>query len=127
MRTFLAVIFIAVAVVGLALITKNNRTPTVPTQSNITEVDGKQIIAITTKGGYTPQNTAAKANLPTTIVFKTNGTFDCSSAVRIPSIRFQAFLPPSGVKEVSIAPQKPGTTLSGTCSMGMYHFTISFN
>jgi plastocyanin domain-containing protein len=118
-----------VALLGFLLFSGNkNESPTNTTGgSNVTEADGAQSITLNVKGGYFPRTSFAKANMPTTLIFKTNGTFDCSSAVRIPSLKLQAFLPSTGEKEMIIPPQQPGTALQGTCSMGMYNFIINFN
>jgi hypothetical protein len=35
-------------------------------------------------------------------------------------------LPMSGLTEIEIPPQAPGTTLTGTCAMGMYRLNIKF-
>jgi plastocyanin domain-containing protein len=84
-----------VALLGFLLFSGNkNESPTNTTGgSNVTEADGAQSITLNVKGGYFPRTSFAKANMPTTLIFKTNGTFDCSSAVRIPSLKLQAFLP----------------------------------
>ncbi len=86
-----------------------------------------QEITITAKGGYLPRQTSASANIPTTLIVKTNNTFDCSASLVIPSIGYKNNLPSSGEARVNLPPQKPGTSLKGLCSMGMYSFTINFN
>lgn len=96
-------------------------------QNNVSIVDGVQIITIDAKGGYTPEESLAQANMPTVITMNTRGTFDCSSALVIPSIRYRKNLPPSGETRIDVPPQKEGTTLRGLCSMGMYNFSITFN
>lgn len=105
--------------------------PTAPTkqvtQNNAATIDGKQVVEINAKGGYSPRTNVAKADTPTIIKVKTAGTFDCSAALTIPSIGYQTFLPPSGETLIEIPPQKKGTTLQGVCSMGMYNFSISFS
>jgi hypothetical protein len=58
---------------------------------------------------------------------KTNGTFDCSSGVTIPSLGIRQTLPSTGETDVEIPAQKSGTSLEGVCVMGMYHFTINFS
>lgn len=93
---------------------------------NVNELEGMQIISITAKGGYFPRATVAKADIPTTITVTTKGTFDCSSALAIPGIGYRANLPPSGVTDITIPPQKTGTKLVGVCAMGMYNFSVSF-
>lgn len=95
--------------------------------SNVSIVDGKQIITINARGGYSPRVTTAKADVPTAIKMSTKGTFDCSSAISIPSIGYRNNLPPSGETFIDIPPQKAGTTMQGLCAMGMYSFVINFN
>ncbi len=88
---------------------------------------GKQMVDIRAKGGYSPRETTAKANMPTVIRVTTDGTFDCSSGITVPALGYRANLPPSGVTEIPVPPQAPGTELRGLCAMGMYHFTVNFN
>src|SRR3989344_2275933 len=59
--------------------------------NNVSIVDGKQIIEIDAKGGYNPRKTAAKADIPTVLKIKTSGTFDCSSALVIPSLGYRKY------------------------------------
>lgn len=94
--------------------------------NNVSVVDGKQIVTITAKGGYSPRMTTAKADMPTTIKVVTRGTFDCSSALTIPSLSYQKNLPSTGETLIDVPPQSKGTTLKGLCSMGMYSFSIKF-
>lgn len=95
--------------------------------TNVTVADGKQLIQITAKGGYLPRVTIAKANMPVVINVVTNGTYDCSSALAIAAVGFRQNLPASGVTPIEIPPQKPGTTINGVCTMGMYNFAVKFN
>lgn len=118
------------SIVGIIVLLQNSGTSTATVasgQSNVSIVDGKQVIQIEAKGGYAPRNTVAKANMVTTLNLKTNGTFDCSSGVSIPSLGYRTSLPPSGITPVEIPPQPAGTTLKGTCAMGMYNFAVNFN
>lgn len=94
---------------------------------NVSIVDGKQIITINAKGGYSPKVTTAKAGIPTVIKVDTQGTFDCSSALTIPSIGYRANLPPSGETAIDVPPQQTGTSMKGLCAMGMYNFAVKFN
>ena len=111
----------------IILLQKNTTATVVPNgQSHVSIVDGTQVIAIDAKGGYAPRNTTAKANMPTTLNIKTNGTYDCSSSVSIPSLGYRTNLPPSGITPVEIPPQPAGTTINGVCAMGMYHFAVNF-
>ena len=93
--------------------------------NNVTVVDGKQIIEVSVQGGYRPKKSAAKAGVPTILRFSTNGTYDCSGAVRIPSIGYSAFLPATGNTDVSLGSPQAGV-LRGMCAMGMYTFEIEF-
>ena len=92
---------------------------------NVNIVDGKQIIEINAKGGYSPRLSAAKSNTPTILRFNTNGTFDCSASVRIPSLNISKILPNSGATDIDLGNPKLGT-LQGTCGMGMFRFEIDF-
>ncbi len=93
--------------------------------NNVNIVDGKQIIEIKARGGYQPRKSIAKAGIPTIVRFNTEGTFDCSSAVRIPSINFNKVLPASGVTDVDLGVREV-EVVNGTCGMGMYSFQIDF-
>ena len=88
--------------------------------------DGKQIITIKAKGGYSPRAMTAKAGVPTEIHMDTNNTYDCSSALNIPSIGYRQYLPATGSTTIPLPPQPAGSTLRGLCAMGMYNFTIRF-
>ena len=90
-------------------------------------IDGKQVIEIYAKGGYYPRSITAKANTPTVIKVKTQGTFDCSSALVIPSIGYRTNLPPTGETLIDIPLQEKGSILQGLCAMGMYSFSVEFN
>jgi hypothetical protein len=65
--------------------------------------------------------------MPTLLKINTNGTFDCSSALSIPSLNYQKYLPATGETLIEVPPQESGTTLQGTCAMGMYNFSVKFN
>ncbi len=104
-----------------------NSVPSSEEASNVYMEDGKQIINITAKGGYSPRNVMAKANVPTVIRMITNGTFDCSSALNVPAVGFRGNLPPSGTTPIEVPPQKSGATIDGVCAMGMYSFAVNFN
>jgi plastocyanin domain-containing protein len=93
---------------------------------NVYMENGKQIIEITAKGGYYPRATTAKAGVPTVIRMNTKGTFDCSSALNIPKIGFQKFLPSAGKTDIDISAEQASGTLQGICSMGMYNFGVAF-
>jgi plastocyanin domain-containing protein len=127
MKPIIIAVIVAVLIVGGAYIftTNNKGTQQVVNVNNVTLVDGKQIIEIQAKGGYLPRKSVAKVGIPTVLRFNTNGTFDCSSSVRIPSMDISKNLPPSGVTDIELGNPKLGT-LQGTCGMGMYPFEIEF-
>jgi len=56
----------------------------------------------------------------------TNGTYDCSSSLVIPSLNYRKFLQPTGVEEITIPKDKAIGKLRGLCGMGMYSFEIRF-
>jgi len=122
----IAVAAVIVSVVGVILLTRGGTKAGDTAPTNVSIVGENQIIEISAKGGYSPQNTTAKAGTPTTLKIKTSGTFDCSSALSIPKLGYQIILPPSGETVVDVPPQAAGSTLKGLCSMGMYSFTIRF-
>lgn len=116
-------------IVGAIILTGNNSDSNgvIGTADNVSIVDGKQIIEIRAKGGYSPRVTNAKAGIPTVIKMDTQSTFDCSSALVIPGLGYRNYLPPSGETLIEVPPQKVGAKLQGLCSMGMYNFSINFN
>ena len=121
-----AVLVAALVIGGAILFTgKSSPQPSGGNADNVSMVDGKQVIEINVKGGYSPKQTTAKAGVPTIIKFNTNGTFDCSSGVRIPSMGISKTLPPSGTTEVDLGTPTVAT-LQGVCVMGMYSFQIAF-
>ena len=95
--------------------------------ANVSVVDGKQIVTINAKGSYSPKVTIAKAGMPTVIKMHTQGTFDCTASLTIPSLGYQKNLPPSGETLIDVPAQKTGATVRGLCGMGMYNFSINFN
>lgn len=127
MKMIVASVVIAAAIIFGAFVLVNNKSQTensVPAQ-NVTVVDGKQIIEIEARGGYSPRKSVAKAGLPTILRFKTGGTFDCSASIRIPSLNISQILPQTGTTDIDLGTQKLGT-LQGTCGMGMYPFSVDF-
>lgn len=128
--TIFALIIGSAFIVGAFLLsgekTVTPTTDTVQALNNVTEENGKQIVTISAKGGYLPRISEAKADMPTTLQIETNGTFDCSSVLSIPSLDYQKNLPPTGITEVDIPPQPAGSTFEGLCGMGMYRFEIAF-
>ncbi len=108
----------------------NNASRNIPekpvVKNDAVNTDGKQIIEISVKGGYSPKVSTAKAGVPTVIRLITNNTFDCSSSISIPSIGYRKNLPRTGTTDVDVPVQIAGTKLHGSCSMGMYSFVVNF-
>ena len=125
MKSTIISVIIAVVFIGGALILAT-RSPGAASVNNVSIENGEQIVQIIAKGGYSPTLTSAKANMPTILRMKTNGSFDCSSALRIPSIGYQTNLPPSGSTDIELPSQKTGTSIQGVCAMGMYSFKVAF-
>lgn len=127
-KTALIILTIALALSLGIILVRQSSTPDAQPEgagSNVTVRDGVQYVTIDAKGGYTPRLSVAQANLPTKLVMKTNGTYDCSAALVIRSIGYQKILPQTGEEVIDLGTPAPGT-IQGLCSMGMYNFTIDF-
>jgi len=105
----------------------NSNSISVKNEQNIEIKDGIQYITIDAKGGYSPKVSSGKAGIPTKLIVKTNGTYDCSASLRINSIGFQKILPKTGEETVDLGIPKKGEPLRGVCGMGMYSFLINFD
>ena len=130
MKTTAISILIAAVLIGGAIMLSGGKTSSDTASqnaNNVSVVDGKQVITINAKGGYSPRVTTAKAGVPTVIKILTNGTFDCSSALTIPSLSYHSNLSPTGVTDIDVPLQKSGAKLQGLCAMGMYNFSVNFN
>ncbi len=124
-------IVVALVLIGGALFLTSYRgsdsgSHEVPGNKNVRMEEGVQIVDLTAKGGYFPKATVARAGVPTVLAVATKGTFDCSSALVVPSVGYRDMLPPSGVTKIEVPPQSPGAVLEGLCSMGMYGFNVRF-
>lgn len=93
---------------------------------NIQIKDGIQYITIEAKGGYSPRISNAQAGIPTKLVIKTNGTYDCSASLVIRSLNYQKILDQNGEDVIDVGIPKAGEPLRGVCSMGMYNFLVNF-
>ncbi len=76
--------------------------------------------------GYIPDVLRAPANQDVSLALVTDKTYSCARDFVIPTLKFYQLLPESGRVMVSIPPQKPGTVMRFTCSMGMYTGQILF-
>jgi len=127
--TVISMLIAVVLIVGAMVMAggRNGQSDNTQTVNNVSIIDGKQIIEIDAKGGYSPRVTNAKAGLPTIIKVNTKATFDCSSALTIPSLGYSNHLPSSGNTLIDVPPQKAGAIVQGFCSMGMYNFQVKFD
>lgn len=129
MKSTIISIIIAILFIGGAIAIGKNQQSTSNNQieniNNVSIVDGKQIVEISARGGYSPRKSIAKAGIPTILRMDTNGTFDCSASVRIPSLKVAQFLPQTGKTDIDLGVPKSGV-IDGTCGMGMYRFEIDF-
>lgn len=127
--TTIAAVILAIGLIGGAALLSNkgssNSGGNEPQKNNVTIEAGTQIVEIRAKGGFTPRKSVAQTGTPTTLRLNTEGTFDCSSSIRIPSLNISQNLPQSGVTDIALGPQVKGV-LHGTCGMGMYPFEIDF-
>ena len=131
------IIIIAGLVIGLGIIfvggSKGNNTNGASTNNtaqgstqNIEVKDGVQYITINVKGGYSPRLTTAKAGIPTKLIMKTNGTYDCSASLRIGSVGFQKILKNTGEETIDLGTPVTGVPTRGVCGMGMYSFVVNY-
>ena len=128
-KALFASVAISIVIIGGALYYKNPaRGPAVPEApvATATIVDGKQIVDITARGGYSPRIVNAKAGLPTVIRVITKDTYDCSASLVIPKVGYRKLLTSNGTEEIAISPEQAKGTLNGLCGMGMYSFKINF-
>ena len=131
--TAISIIIAGLIIGGAIVLSKNisngvqsaNTNNNIANVNNVSIVDGKQIVEINVKGGYQPSKSLAKAGIPTILRFTTNGTFDCSSSVRIQSLNIFKTLPQTGTTDIDLG-TTTSETLSGTCGMGMYQFSVEF-
>ena len=131
MNKTVSIIITLALVIGLGIIflggskSQNNTEPGGSAQ-NIEIKDGIQYITINAKGGYSPKVSTAKAGIPTKLIVKTDGTYDCSASLVIRSVGYQKILPQTGEETIDIGTPIAGQPLQGLCGMGMYNFLINF-
>ena len=77
--------------------------------------------------GYEPAVLQARANRPLQLKLVTNKTYSCARAFVIPTLNIQKILPETGAVLIDIPPQRAGSVLYFTCSMGMYSGRIKFS
>ncbi len=126
-----ASIIITVAlIIGLGIVflgQSNDSSDTTQSAQNVEIRDGIQYITVNAKGGYSPKVSTAQAGIPTKLIVKTDGTYDCSASLVIRSVGFQKILAQRGEEVIDLGTPKAGEPIQGLCSMGMYNFSINFN
>lgn len=128
MNKIVSIVLAAILIVGIVLLLqsqKNGESPDVRSAQNIEIRDGIQYVTINAKGGYSPKISDASASIPTKLIIKTNGTYDCSASLVIRSIGYQKILPQTGEEIIDLGIPQIGK-LQGLCSMGMYNFSVNF-
>lgn len=120
---------VLVIVMGFIFVGKsqiNNEPVLIEDGKNVEIKDGVQYITIIAKGGYSPKTSIATAGIPTKLIIKTNGTYDCSSSLVIRSIGYKKILPQTGEEIIDLGIKNTGEILKGVCGMGMYNFEVRF-
>lgn len=120
------ILFLFIIFSGGSKSSQNNKVDTDAIVENSQIVDGIQYVTINARGGYSPRISTAKAGIPTKLIVKTNGTFDCSASLVIRAVGFQKILPQTGNTEIDLGIPVAGVPLLGVCGMGMYSFNINF-
>jgi plastocyanin domain-containing protein len=119
-------LILSIGIIFFGASKSKNNTVTGKTVQNSEIKDGIQYITVNAKGGYSPKVSEALAGIPTKLIIKTDGTYDCSAALVIRSIGFQKILAQTGEEVLDIGIPKAGQSLQGVCGMGMYSFEIKF-
>jgi sulfite exporter TauE/SafE len=101
-------------------------TESAPVADSGQPVERGEIYLNVQNSGYSPAVMTAPANTELTLNLVTNETYSCARDFVIPKLNFYMLLPATGVMQTTIPPQKAGTTLFYTCSMGMYTGQIVF-
>ena len=121
-------IIISITLIGGTLYFISDRSTSsvgeVAQSQNVEIKDGVQYVTITAKGGYSPRITEIKGGLPTKLIVKTDGTYDCSASLVVRSVGFQKILQPTGEEVIDLGTPKSGDKVQGLCGMGMYNFQI---
>lgn len=105
----------------------STNTNEVAQSQNVEIRDGVQYVTVTAKGGYSPRVMQIKGGIPTKLVVKTDGTYDCSASLVVRSVGFQKILQPTGEEVIDLGTPKSGEKVQGVCGMGMYNFLINFS
>lgn len=91
---------------------------------NVEIKGGIQYVTVTAKNGYSPRSTEIKGGVPTRLIMKTDGTYDCSASLIVRSVGFQKILQPTGEEIIDLGAPKSGEKVQGICGMGMFNFQL---
>lgn len=81
---------------------------------------GVQEVAVTVRGGYSPNRIRVRAGLPVRVTFDRQESGDCTSKVVFPDFGATADLPAFGKASLDLAPAEPGE-YGFACGMNMIH------
>lgn len=123
-KNIIVSIIISIVIIGGAFYFVSDRSGEVVKSENVEIRDGVQYVSVTAKGGYFPRVTQIKGDIPTKLVVKTDGTYDCSASLIVRSVGFQKILQPTGEEIIDLSIPKSGEKVHGVCGMGMYSFQI---
>lgn len=121
-KSTLISVIISIAIIGGALYFVSDRD--VVQSQNVEIRDGVQYVTITAKDGYAPRVTEIQGGVPTKLIMKTDGTYDCSASLVVRSANFQKILQPTGEEVIDLGTPKSGESVQGICEMGMFNFQI---
>lgn len=123
---FIIIIFAVTAFILLTQSAGNTAEKEISTNVVTIENDKQNIDIGVSINGYDPKYIYAKGNLETNLHFKSYDAIGCEQSLTIPKLGITKILPANGETDIKIAAQQTGTKLVGSCSMGMYTFTIEF-
>lgn len=84
---------------------------------------GVQELAMTVKGGYTPDTLVFRKGVPARLVVRREEEGECSEELVISELHIKRFLPPHETTTIEFTPQESGE-FRMTCGMGMLHGTV---
>jgi P-type Cu+ transporter len=95
-----------------------------PRKGHMTELgDGVQKIAVTVRGGYSPERIHARQGVPLEIEFDRQESGECTNRVVFADLGVSAGLPAHTKTTVRLLPDRPGT-FGFACGMNMVHGTL---
>lgn len=126
----IAITIVAILIIVLFTVIPQNSNDSVKsaTTSAVTIENGIQIINVKAlSGGYSPSKIIAEAGKKTVLRLESKNSYGCERSFRIPKLNISKVLPQSGITEFDLGTPTAGENILGTCSMGMYTFTVNFN